>query len=372
VKHLGILAHSAEGAALCFLAFCQEGFRRIGPHDHPDVTLDCIAMARSMLAWDEGDYVAIRSTFARSAERLARAGADFFVCPDNTAHIALEQPGPDLALPGLHIAQVVAQQAARDGRRRVGVLGTRYTMDGQVYPAALAACGIAAELPEPDDRALINTIIFDELVNGVFTDASRAEYVRVIAHLADRGCDAVALVCTEIPLLVTPEVSPLPTLDSTRLLARAAFGVALGEQAMPAWRGGPARELPDRLIAVRQQRDLPVVPVRHHRPGRILAPDDTEGAAAGSRGGRYAQAIGMPSALGEPETHSRVPHQRHGQVAPRIIREAGIPRTHQPARAQRDLHGAGLLRPDPLGRLSDHTVDQLITPAARSSVSPCA
>jgi aspartate racemase len=245
MRHLGLVAHSTEGAALCFLAFCQEGFRRIGPHDHPDVTMDCIAMARSMHAWDEGDYLAIRSTLARSADRLAQAGADFFACPDNTAHIALEQPGQDLALPGLHIAEVVAEQAARDGRRRVGVLGTRYTMGGPVYPAALAARGIAAEMPEPDDRVLLDKIIFDELVNGVFTAGSRAEYVRVIAELADRGCDAVALVCTEIPLLVTPEVSPLPTLDSTRLLARAAFDVALGERAMPAWRGGPVRELPD-------------------------------------------------------------------------------------------------------------------------------
>lgn len=241
MKHLGILAHSTEGAALCFRAFCQEGFQRIGPHDHPDVTLDCIALARSMPGWDAGDYLAIRATLARSVDRLARAGADFFACPDNTAHMALEQPGEDLALPGLHIAEVVAGQAARDGRRRVGVLGTRYTMDGPLYPAALAARGIAAEVPGPDDRALIDKIIFDELVNGVFTAGSRAEYVRIIGQLAGRGCDAVALVCTEIPLLVTPEDSPLPTLDSTRLLARAAFGVAVGEQAMPGWRGGPVR-----------------------------------------------------------------------------------------------------------------------------------
>src|ERR1700722_7305906 len=107
MRHLGILGHSAEGAALCFRAFCQEGFQRIGPHDHPDVTLDCIALARSMPAWDEGNYLSIRDTLATSVRRLANAGADFFVCPDNTAHLALEQPGEDLALPGLHIAEVV-------------------------------------------------------------------------------------------------------------------------------------------------------------------------------------------------------------------------------------------------------------------------
>lgn len=239
MKHLGVLAHSTGGAALCFLAFCEEGFHRTGRNEHPDVTLDYIAFGYSMAAWESGDHSTVRATLATSAQRLARAGADFFACPDNTAHMALEVPGPDLPLPGLHIAQVVADQAAAEGRTRVGVLGTRYTMDGRLYPRALAARGIAAELPDADDRDLVNAIIFKELVNGVISDASRQEYLRVIERLADRGCDAVALVCTEIPLLITPDVSPLPTLDSTRLLARAAYDVAVGERAMPDWRGGP-------------------------------------------------------------------------------------------------------------------------------------
>jgi aspartate racemase len=242
MKHLGILAHSTEGAALCFLAFCQEGFRRVGRHEHPDVTLDYIAFGYSMPAWDAGDHASIRATLATSVERLARAGADFFCCPDNTAHMALEVPGPDLALPGLHIAEVVADQAAEEGRTRVGVLATKYTMDGPLYPRALAARGIGAELPDPDDRQIINKIIFNELVNGVVTDASRQEYVRIVKQLAARGCDAVALVCTELPLLEapeTPEAAPLPTIDSTRLIARVAYDVATGVRAMPTWRGGP-------------------------------------------------------------------------------------------------------------------------------------
>ena len=239
MRHLGILAHSVEGAALCFRAFCQEGFRELGEHDHPDVTLDCIAMARCMPAWERGDHDAIRPILAESAERLARAGADFFVCPDNTAHIALERPAEELALPGLHIAEVVAARAAAEGRRRIGILGTRYKMDGPVYRGALARHGLAGEVPGPADRELVNDVIFEELVNGVFTEESRGEYVRVIEDLAARGCDAVALVCTEIPLLVTPGVSPLPTLDSTRLLARAAFEVAVGRGPLPTWRGGP-------------------------------------------------------------------------------------------------------------------------------------
>lgn len=238
MKHLGILAHSAEGAALCFRAFCQEGFAELGPHDHPDVTMDCIALARSMAAWDDGEHSSIRAILSESVRRLAATGADFFVCPDNTAHMALEEPGEDLALPGLHIAEVVAERAVGDGRVRVGVLGTRYLMDGLLYPRAFAAHGIAVELPDPSDRDVINKIIFTELVNGVLTTSSRQEYVRVIEQLAARGCDAVALVCTEIPLLITPETSPLPTLDSTRLLAHAAFEVAVGRRVLPTWRGG--------------------------------------------------------------------------------------------------------------------------------------
>ncbi|MEV0619176.1 amino acid racemase [Nonomuraea sp. NPDC050404] len=238
MKHLGILAHSTEGAALSFLSFCQEGFQRLGEHDHPDVTLDYIPFGRSMPAWDTGDHDAVRKTLAVSVDRLARAGADFFICPDNTAHLALGRPGPALALPGLHIAEVVAEQAARDGRTRVGVLGTSYTMDGPLYPRALGSHGIAAEIPDPEDRRLINEIIFSELVNGIFTAESRAAYVEIIKRLAARGCDAVALVCTEIPLLIKPADSPLPTLDSTRLLSTAAYDVATGLRPFPTWYGG--------------------------------------------------------------------------------------------------------------------------------------
>lgn len=238
VKHLGILAHSVEGASLCLRTFCMDGFRHLGPHLHPDVSLDCIAMGHSMPAWDAGDLQPIASLLATSAGRLRSAGADFFVCPDNTAHIALEAAAEPLALPGLHIAEIVAERAARDGRRTVGILGTRYTMDADLYPDAFRRAGIESMVPPPDERALVNDVIFSELVEGVFTDESRRAYVDVIAGLKRHGCDAVALVCTEIPLLIDDESSPLPTLDSTRLLAHAAFEVAVGKRPMPTWRGG--------------------------------------------------------------------------------------------------------------------------------------
>lgn len=238
MKHVGILAHSVEGAALCLRSFAQEGSREPGDYEHPDVTLDCISMARSMAAWEAADYAPIRAILAESAVRLARAGADFFICPDNTAHIALEEPGDDLALPGLHIAEIVADHAALNGYRRVGVLGTKYTMNSSLYPRALAARGIQADVPEAEERRIIDEIIFEELVNGIFSDTSRQKYVHIIEQLRERGCDAAALVCTEIPLFITPDISPLPTLDSTRLLARAGFEVATGKRPMPSWKGG--------------------------------------------------------------------------------------------------------------------------------------
>jgi aspartate racemase len=238
----GILAHSSEGAALCFLEFCRNGFRE-ARHMHPDVMLDCEAMGRVMPAWDAGDHVAVRAFLARSVQRLADGGCDFFACPDNTAHIALETAGPDLPLPGLNIGDVVAEQAAGLGMTRVAVLGTRFTMAGPVYRRALPAVGIEPAFPNDEERAEIDRIIFDELVEGVFTESSRARYVQIIDRLKrEEGCDGAALVCTEIPLLVTPDVSPLPTLDSTRLLARAAFEVCTGKRGFPTWRGGPVQQ----------------------------------------------------------------------------------------------------------------------------------
>ncbi|HEX8938476.1 MAG TPA: aspartate/glutamate racemase family protein, partial [Sphingomicrobium sp.] len=137
---------------------------------------------------------------------------------------------------------VVADQAKREGRRKVGILGTKWTMTGPVYPGALGRRGIGWAIPEESDRKTVDDIIFDELCLGVFTREARDAFVSIIDKLAGAGCDAVALVCTEIPLLITQDTSPLPILDSTRLLARAAVEVAIGDRPMPSWRGGPVRE----------------------------------------------------------------------------------------------------------------------------------
>ncbi|MET1111309.1 MAG: amino acid racemase [Allosphingosinicella sp.] len=237
--HIGILAHSAEGATLCYRTAWLEGVARMGPHDHPEITMTGVPMHRAMPAWEAGDHQAVRALFLADAAKLAAAGADFFVLPDNTAHLALEAPGEAFPIPCLHIGEVVAEAAARDGRKRIAILGTEWTMTGPVYPGAFARRGLAWQVPDPADRAGIHRIIFDELCLGEIREDSRDVYLAIIARLADRGCDAAALVCTEIPLLVTADVSPLPILDSTRLLAAAAVETALGLRPMPEWRGGP-------------------------------------------------------------------------------------------------------------------------------------
>jgi aspartate racemase len=227
VKHIGIVACSAEGAALCYQTICREALTLVGKNDHPRVTLDSIAMARWLPAFDAGDYAGVARFMLDSARLLAAAGADFAICPDNSAHLAWDHVQAATPIPWLHIARVVGEEAGRRGFRRVGILGTRFTMAGPVYSESLGALGIDAVPPEGADFETVDRIIFAELVDGVFTDASRQAYNRVIARLGARGCDAVALACTEIPLLVRADESALPTLDSTRLLARAAVVEAL-------------------------------------------------------------------------------------------------------------------------------------------------
>ncbi|HEY3813840.1 MAG TPA: amino acid racemase [Caulobacteraceae bacterium] len=239
MKRIGILAHSAEGAALCFLTAVHEGERRLGAHLHPEILMDATAMGDSMDDWARLDFPPIRARFAAAIERLKGGGADFWLCPDNTAHLALEAEGEPLALPGLHIHSVVAAEAKRRGFKRVGITGTLWTMEGPIYPREFAAAGIDSLTPPPQDRADIQAIIFDELVRGVVNDRSRARFTAAVQSLKDRGCDSVVLGCTELPLILDDTTSPVPTLASTQLLAIAAVDVALGEAPMPTWRGGP-------------------------------------------------------------------------------------------------------------------------------------
>jgi len=230
-QHIGIVACSAEGAALCYRTICAEATELMGPHAHPEVSMHTHPLALYMERIHADDWQGVADFMLSSAEKLAGCGADFLICPDNTIHRAFELMSPRSPLPWLHIVEEVGYEAVRRKFRRLAVLGTSYTMEGPVYPAKLSAAGLEHSVPNAGERERINRIIFDELVYGRFAPEALDFFTAVIRRLKnEEACDSVVLGCTEIPLLVTPESSPLPTLDSTRILARAALKRALGSQ----------------------------------------------------------------------------------------------------------------------------------------------
>lgn len=225
--HIGIVACSAEGAALCYRTICTEGTALLGPHDHPEVSMHTHSLAKYVECIDRGDWPGVADLMLSSAQKVASIGADFVICPDNTIHQALRFIEDRLPVPWLHIADVVAAEAARRGTKRAALTGTRWLVESDVYPARLAARGIECVRPAPEERDEINRIIMDELVYGVFKPEAVAYMQKVIGRLRDDRCDAVILGCTELPLIMNDANSPLPTLDSTRLLARAALEMAV-------------------------------------------------------------------------------------------------------------------------------------------------
>jgi aspartate racemase len=227
-QHIGIVGCSAEGAALCYRTICTEAPSLLGEHAHPEVSLHTHSLADYVACLDRGDLQGVGALMLSSARKLAAAGADFLICPDNTIHQALPGIQESSPLPWLHIAEVVAREAAGRGFRRLGITGTQWLVESEVYPAQLAAQGIECIRPSEADRRETSRIIMTELVRGIFREDSVASFQRVIGRLREQGCDAVVLGCTEIPLIIHDGNSPLPTLDSTRLLARAALRRAIG------------------------------------------------------------------------------------------------------------------------------------------------
>jgi aspartate racemase len=221
--HIGIVGCSAEGAALCYRTICVEGAQIFGPHGHPEVSMHTHPLAAYMEPIGRDDWRGVAELMRSSAEKLAAIGADFLICPDNTIHQALPLLAGSSPRPWLHIAEVVAAEARARGFRRLGLTGTKWLVESPVYPEKLDAVGLESVRPSAEEREEMNRLIMDELVYGVLRAEAVAAFQRIIGGLGAAGCDAVVLGCTEIPLLMNDENSPLPTLDSTRLLARAAL-----------------------------------------------------------------------------------------------------------------------------------------------------
>lgn len=231
MKRIGIVAHSAEGGSLCFITACREGQKLLGPHMHPEIIVSAIPMGLTMPAWESDDHQAVAKVLLRGIEQVASAGADFFICPDNTAHLVLEQVAETFPIPGLHIADVVAHQMKASGWRTAALLGTKWTMTGPVYRQALQRQGLTARVPDETRQAQINRAIFEELCQGVFLPSTTEVFIDAIRDLKANGADCAILGCTEIPLIIDHRNSPLPVLDSTRLLA--AYAVREATSARP-------------------------------------------------------------------------------------------------------------------------------------------
>jgi aspartate racemase len=232
-RHIGIVACSAEGAALCYRTLCAEASAAMGEHMHPEVSMHAHPLGEYMVHVRSGNWPGVAGLMLSSAKKLAKAGAEFAICPDNTIHEAFDLVAAASPIPWLHIAEVVAVKARSLGFDTLAITGTRYLMTGPVYAECLRRHGIDCRIPDAIERDEIDRIIFSELVNGVFTERSRRYFNAVVQTMKDRGCDGVVLGCTEIPLLVDPDGCPLPTLDSTRLLARAALTEALKPGLLP-------------------------------------------------------------------------------------------------------------------------------------------
>ncbi len=225
--HIGIAACSAEGAALCYRTICTEAPALMAPHAHPEVSMHTPSLADYMALIYRGDWLGVSEMMLASAHKLQQIGADFVICPDNTLHQALPLIESRSPLPWLHIAECFAAEADRRDFLRVGITGTRWLTESEVYPSKFAKRAIGYLRPGLAEREEINRIIMDELVYGVFKPEAIAYFQKVFERMKAEGCDAVVLGCTEIPLIMNDGNSPLPTLDSTRLLARAAIQHAL-------------------------------------------------------------------------------------------------------------------------------------------------
>lgn len=227
VKHIGIVACSAEGAALCYKTICIEAQEKLFKYRHPEITMHTPPLSDYMQHIWNGNWKEVAELMLNSAKIVAQAGADFAICPDNTIHQAYNFMISKSPIPWLHIAEVVAEEAKQKKFKHLGILGTKYLMNSSVYPDTLKKFNITCEIPEVPDQDKVDKIIFEELVNGMFLEESSSVFNKIIQKLAKKKCDAVVLGCTEIPLLIDSNHSPLPILDSTRLLARAAIRKAL-------------------------------------------------------------------------------------------------------------------------------------------------
>lgn len=229
-KHIGIVACSPIGAELCYRTIWTEAHNRMGGYMNPEISIHSVSFKEYTTLFESGNWEGVAELMLTSSKKLASAGADFAICPDNTVHEAYDLVAPCSPIPWLSILEEVRNGAIYKGYTCLGILGTEYIMTSPLYQKKLNDAGISTKIPGDKDREKIHDIVYNELANGVLTEYQRHYFNRVIKKLKDSGAEAVVLGCTEIPLVIDSSDCPLPTLDSTRMLARAALRKALSEE----------------------------------------------------------------------------------------------------------------------------------------------
>lgn len=226
-KHIGIVGVSPEGAALFYREISRQANRLMPPSEQPRISLHNEPLASYIDAIRKDDWHAVGKLLRKSAEILARCGAEFCLTPDNAVQHAIQLAEVGSAIPWLTMTDLVAQSLAKDGRRLVGVIGTRMVTRSSTYQTPLGLKGVRLLTPNDDEVELLEQVIYGELIFGTARPESQAAILGVIRNLAAAGCEGVILGASEVPLVVTAENSVLPIYNPAEILAEVSIRRAL-------------------------------------------------------------------------------------------------------------------------------------------------
>lgn len=230
MRMIGMLGGMSWESSVEYYRIANELVRdRLGGVHSARILLDSIDFGEMEELQAAGRWEEAGALLAERARALEAGGAEFVVLCTNTMHKVAGAIEDAVSIPLLHIADATAAAIRAAGVRRVGLLGTAFTMEQEFYRDRIASYGIEVEIPGESDRATIHRVIYDELVRGIIRDESRAAYQEVIAELVDRGAEGIILGCTEIELLIGPQDSPVPVFPTTRIHVGAAVEYAFAE-----------------------------------------------------------------------------------------------------------------------------------------------
>ncbi len=227
VKKIGIAAVSSEGASLCYATICSEAVKVLGKNKHPEIFLHNPSFDTILEPFKKRDFKTVAKIISNSIKKLQLIGAEFAVIPSNAIHYAFDDIQKNCSIPILSIVEISAQECKEKKYKKVGILGVGHTMSGGLFDKPLKKCLIQMVIPDLKDQNIINDIIYKEIVPSKITEISIKKTLKIIEKLKLKGCDAVILACTELPIIINKDNCPLPFIDTTRLLAKKSLEYAI-------------------------------------------------------------------------------------------------------------------------------------------------